>query len=220
METFKYVKVSIVLRCIMDIKDRILRGALEHFFRFGVRNVTMDDLARNLGVSKKTIYQCFADKNELVCSATGLQLLEQEKDLQQISDKASDPVDEILRICDYIKTVFENINPTLLYEVEKFFPEAWAIYLDHKKHCVHDMIVKNLTEGIKQGLYRSEIDVEIIAILRMEEIQLAFNPLVFQPGQFNAGTVQVQFLDHFLYGICTLKGHKLINKYRHIIEEE
>lgn len=204
----------------MELKDRILIGALDHFFRFGVRNVTMDDLAKKLGISKKTIYQYFKDKNELVCSVTTFHLQEHERQLREISDIAADPVDEMLKICEHIKGVFQNVNPTLLYEVEKFFPKAWVIYVEHKKSCVHDSMVKNLEQGIEQGLYRKEIDVEIMAKLRMEEIQLAFNPQIFQPGEFNPASVQVQFMDHFLHGICTLKGHKLINKYRHIIEEE
>ena len=79
---------------------------------------------------------------------------------------------------------------------------------------------KNLKKGIAQGLYRSEIDTKIMARLRIEEVDLAMNPAVFPPDKFNLTVVQVALLDHFLHGILTIKGHKLINKYKQVIEEE
>ena len=82
------------------------------------------------------------------------------------------------------------------------------------------MIQKNLEKGITQGLYRSDINIIVLAKLRLEEIDMAMNHSVFPIDKFNIAQVQITLFEHFLYGICTLKGHKLINKHKQIIDEE
>jgi TetR/AcrR family transcriptional regulator, cholesterol catabolism regulator len=112
------------------------------------------------------------------------------------------------------------MNPTLLFDVQKFHPNAWKIYQEHKEKCFHDSIVSNLKKGIEQGYYRKEMEVDIIAKLRLEQIITAFDPRIFPADKFDISKVQLQFIDHFLHGICTIKGHKLINKYKQINEED
>ena len=82
------------------------------------------------------------------------------------------------------------------------------------------MIVTNLEKGIKVGLYRNNIDLKILAKFRIEQVEMAMDHNIFPLDIFNLTKVQVELLDHFLRGICTLKGHKLMNKYQQIIEEE
>lgn len=204
----------------MEVKERIITGSEELFFRFGVKSVTMDDVARHLSISKKTIYQFFKDKDDLVAIVTQDYLAKQEAELQELLQSASDPIEEVLKISEYMRTATMKINPSILFDIQKFHPKAWKIYQSHKKQCIQETIVVNLKKGMEQGYYRAGMDVDILATLRMEQIQLAFNPTVFPPEKFELAKVQVEFIDHFLYGICTLKGHKLINKYKHINEED
>jgi AcrR family transcriptional regulator len=204
----------------MDIKERITTTALDLFFRFGVRSITMDDVAKHLSISKKTIYQYFKDKDDLVASATDFHMQKEEAILREIADNAIDPVDEVLKISEHLKQVLEGVNPSLLFDIQKFHPKAWKKFQEHKANCIISSLVSNMKKGIDKGLYRSDIDVEIMSILRMEEIQMPFNPTIFPASRFKVEKVQIQFIEHFLYGICTLKGHKLINKYKHIQEED
>lgn len=204
----------------MEIKERITTTALDLFFRFGVKSITMDEVAKNLSISKKTIYQFFKDKDDLVATAAQWHMLKEETIIQEIGEKAIDPIDEVLKISEHLKQMLEGVNPSLLFDIEKFHPKAWKIYQEHKNNCVINSLVSNMKKGIEKGLYRKDIDVEIMAILRMEEIQMPFNPNIFPASKFKLQKVQVQFIEHFLYGICTLKGHKLINKYKHINEED
>jgi len=76
-----------------------------------------------------------------------------------------------------------------------------------------------LTEGMKQGFIRQDIDVKIMARMRVSQIELGFNTEIFPIGEFNTWKVQVQFEEHFNYGVCTLKGYKLLNQYKNIHEE-
>jgi hypothetical protein len=180
----------------------------------------MDDVAKHLAISKKTIYQFLNDKHELVSMVTKGHLDEQEKIISDIASNAIDPIDEVLKLSEHIRQRFQNLNPSILFEVQKYHPKAWEIFLNHKEVCINGSMIRNLKSGIERGLYRKEIDVEVLAKLRMEEVQMGFNPFLFPLQKFNIQNVQIQFIDHFLHGICTLKGHKLINKYKQISEED
>lgn len=215
----KTKKVSIVLH-LMEINERIIAGSEELFKRHGVRSVTMDDIAKHLGVSKKTIYQFFENKETLVNAVFETYLVKEEAIVNEISANAQDPVDEILKLSDHLKMSFQNVNPNLLFEIEKYFPAAWKTFQDHKNCCLIQTVKSSLTNGVEKGYFRKDMNLDLIAVMRMELVQLGFNPYIFPPDKFNMFEVQVQLLDHFLHGICTLKGHKLINKYKHIIEEE
>jgi AcrR family transcriptional regulator len=204
----------------VEIKTRIISGARELFFRYGVKSITMDEVAKNLGISKKTIYQFFKDKNELVYVVARDHMAETEGIMKKINEVATDPIDEVLKISQALRGIMQNMNPSLLFEIQKHHPKAWKAFTDHKEECIHSSLTQNLKSGIEKGLYRNEIDVEILSRLRLEEIQMAFNPLIFPASKFNIQKVQLQFIEHFLYGICTLKGHKLINKYKQIKEED
>lgn len=204
----------------MEPKERIITEAEQLFFRYGIKNITMDEMARHMGMSKKTIYLYFKDKDDLVSSVTSYAFRKHELAIDEITAKSIDPVDEVLKISEYIKIAFKAMNPTVLFDIQRFYPKAWQMYCLHKENCIQSSISINLKKGIEEGYYRNNLDVEIISKLRMEEINIGYNPIVFPPEKFDSTKVQVEFLEHFLYGICTLKGHKLINKYKQINEED
>jgi AcrR family transcriptional regulator len=204
----------------MEVKERIISETEELFFKYGVKSVTMDEVARHLSISKKTIYQFFKDKDDLVATVTRHHLEAQEEMMKSISKSSQDPVDEVLKLSEYIKISIQKMNPSILFDIQKFHPRAWKIYQDYKVCCIHDTLLENLRKGIEKGYYRKELDIEIIARFRVEQIQMGFNPFVFPTDKFDLTKVQLQFIDHFLHGICTLKGHKLINRYKQINEED
>ena len=202
-----------------DIKNRIISGAESLFLAYGVKSITMDEVAKKLGVSKKTIYQHVSDKDELVTLAVKSSMENQESQVDLIHATAKDPIDEVLKLSEYMRGLFSNMNPFLLMEIQRYYPKAYESYLSFKEACIINSLSKNLKLGIAMGYYRSNINIDILSRLRMEEVEWGFNPRIFKEGKYFSD-VQIQLLEHFLYGICTLKGHKLINKYQEIQEEE
>jgi AcrR family transcriptional regulator len=202
-----------------DIKNRIISGAESLFLAYGVKSITMDEVAKNLGVSKKTIYQHVSDKDELVTLAVKSSMENQESQVDLIHATAKDPIDEVLKLSEYMRALFSNMNPFLLMEIQRYYPKAYESYLSFKEACIINSLAENLKWGITMGYYRSHINIDILSRLRMEQVEWGFNPRIFKEGKYFSD-VQIQLLDHFLYGICTLKGHKLINKYKEIQEEE
>jgi TetR/AcrR family transcriptional regulator, cholesterol catabolism regulator len=199
----------------VDVKERILTGAEELFLQYGFRSISMDDIARHLGVSKKTIYQIFEDKDEIVCEVA-TRHFNREKELcrERIFDQAENPVHELLQVSRHIKTSTANVNPAVMFDLQKYHPKAWQIFKEFKQGFILETLKRNLNEGIKEGLYRPEINVEVIARLRLEQVQLAFDANAFPPTEFNFFDIQLEFLDHFIRGIVTEKGLQLLTEYK------
>jgi AcrR family transcriptional regulator len=196
------------------MKERILAGSQELFFRFGIRSITMDDIAKHLGISKKTIYQFFKDKDEVVLSLMKAKLEEDECDISKIQKDSKDIVNEIFSIMGRMSDMFSKINPTIFYDLQKYHPEVWKLFKDFKFKFILGIVEKTIIRGIKDKLVRSDVNPEILSRLRMEEIEMGFNPDVFPLDRFKLLEVQLAMTEHFLYGICTLKGYELIELYK------
>jgi AcrR family transcriptional regulator len=203
----------------MEIAQRILLTAENLFKRYGVKSITMDDIARKIAISKKTIYQSFRDKDSLILEVTKSHLVRDEQALEEIHAASLDPIDEVLKISDYIRKHLETVNTAILFEIEKYYPKSFDLIHKHHEARVYDMLIHNMKKGKELGLYRQEINVEILARLRIEQIRISCNPELFPGNKYAASLVHHQFFSHFIFGICTLKGHKLINKYKQIEED-
>lgn len=196
-----------------DIKDKILNGAEELFMRYGVRSISMDDIARHLSVSKKTLYQHFADKDELVLDVTRHLLEQNFKECEAIRKVAENPIEELATISVWMKKSMEEINPTMLFDLQKFHVNAWNLWLEFKNKFIHEEVIRNLTIGIEAGYMRS-VNKEIMGILRVEFVQMGFNQDIFPREKFSLAEVQSQIFDHFVFGLVTEKGRKLYLKYK------
>jgi AcrR family transcriptional regulator len=197
-----------------DISDKILETAGSLFLKYGVKSISMDDIARELSISKKTIYHFFKDKNEIVYLISERFLQEQEDKFDKVQNESQDPIELLYGGTLHAREIFEKINPYVLFDIRKYYRDAWRLYLDFEKNVMYRSLISTLEEGIKKGLFRADIDVHILGTLRMEEIKIAFDKDVFPDESFNFKEVQYQILDHFFYGIMTEKGNALLNKYK------
>jgi AcrR family transcriptional regulator len=199
--------------------ERIILGGEDLFLKAGIKSVTMDDIAKHLGMSKKTIYQFFKDKNELVVALVTKKLKEDEDQMLEFMSRSTNVIEEMINMTKCSEEMFSRINPIVIHDMQKYHPEAWKVFQNFKSNVLVSTLEELLTKGIKQGYIRPEIDAKIIARMRVNTVELGFNTSLFPVAEFNTWKVQVQFLDHFNYGICTLKGYKLLNQYRNIKEE-
>jgi len=198
----------------MEVQERIKQKADELFRRYGIRSVTMDEIAAQLGMSKKTIYQYYADKDQLVDAVALEEIKFSQDSCLTNADAAENAIEEIFKVMEFVDVMFRNMNPSMLYDLEKYHPGGYRKFLEHKNKFLYEMIKKNIERGIKEELYRPEIDIEILTRYRLESMMMAFNPELFHPSKFNLVKLQHELLEHFLYGVSTLKGYKLILKYK------
>jgi AcrR family transcriptional regulator len=199
--------------------DRIIQGGEELFLTAGIKSVTMDDIAKHLGMSKKTIYQFFKDKNELVIALVKKKLQEDEDQMCSLIAKSENVIEEMINMMKCSEEIFSRINPIVIHDMQKYHPDAWKHFQDFKADVIVHTLEDLLTKGIKQGYIRPDIDVKIMARMRVNQVEMGFNTNIFPIAEFSTWKVQYQLLEHFNFGICTLKGYKLLNEYKNIANE-
>ena len=192
--------------------QEILHGASELFMRYGVKSITMDEIARHLSMSKKTIYQHFADKDELVNTFARESMEKQQCQILVMEKSCSNIMEAIMKLSEFLRSTVCNINPGLLFDLKKYFPKAWKVFQEHKKKFLKEHIIRTLRTGIEQGYFRKDLNLEVMARLRIEQIEMAFNPEIFPESEFNIKEVHMQLFQHFMLGICTLDGYEEFNK--------
>lgn len=204
----------------MEIKDRIIRHAHALFLQNGIKSVSMDDIAASMAMSKKTLYKWFANKDEIVHAVMQRHLSETQHDCEQLQSRATSAIDELFAMMEWMRRQFGEVHPSIFYDMQKFHPATWQLWISHKHEYILTQIVDNLRRGIAEELYRADLDVEVLARLRLAQIELAFNADIYSPRHFDVRRLQQVILEHFMLGIASLKGHRLINSYRQVVEEE
>lgn len=204
----------------MENKEKIISAATQLFMRYGVRSVSMDDIAHNLSMSKKTLYQYFKDKDDIVTTAFRQHMDEEIAEYEAIHRDASDPIDEMTRVAQCMRKDFKDINPSLLFDIRKYHPRAWEIWVAFRNDHIYGTLTDSLKRGMEMGYFRKDIDVEVMARLRLEQVEMAFNTELFPPSQFELPHIQVQFFENFLRGILTRKGLELFDQYNELNEQQ
>ena len=202
------------MRLVMEMKDRIKQKADELFRSYGIKSVTMDEIAARLGVSKKTIYQSFADKDELVDEVVGDLLTYNQACCNKDRAKSTDAIHEVFLAMEMVQQMLHNMNPVILYDLERNHQGTFQKFLQHKNKFLFQVIKENIERGKKEELYREDVNTDVIAKIRLETMFLPFNPEIFPKTKFNLVDLERQLTEHFLFGVATLKGHKLILKYQ------
>ena len=204
---------------ILGTHAKILKGVEELVFKYGIKNITMDEISRHMGISKKTIYQYFKDKDEMIHHLIAHKLKEDECIFQKTHEESENVVDETFTLMKNMREVLSNINPIIFYELHKYYPKTYLLFDNFKHGFVLERIENSLIKGQKDGLIRTGINNKVLSRMRLENLDLGFFGRAFPHDKYNMIEVQLAMTEHFLYGVCTLKGHKLINKYKNIVEE-
>ena len=194
------------------IRERILTQALATFMQRGVRSVTLDELAHDLGISKKTIYQHFENKAEIVMKTCELFHTHEQAQIEAIHQSAHHAIEEVVGIMRWVNQALSQISPVLIYELQRHYPEAWDLHQHHEQCNVYGSIRRNLEWGMAEGLYRAELDADLVARIRVAQIDTAFDQRHFPYQQYGHGHVQQGMMDLFLHGITTAKGLKVYKK--------
>ena len=198
----------------METKERIIEQAKNLFLKLGIRSVSMDDICSHLAISKKTLYQHVADKDELVDMVLQGQISGMQAETMECCTASDNAIQEVIKTMEMLVRHFTSMNPVVLFDLQKFHLNAFNKFKDHKYQFTLEIISNNLRRGIAEGLYRSDINVDILSKFRLESLEIAFNVEVFPTNRYNLVEVSIAIIENFLYGLATEKGFALIEKYK------
>jgi len=198
----------------MDTQQRILEKATELFMRSGIRAVSMDEIASQTGISKKTIYQFYKDKDELVDAVMQSEEQSIQQDSKECLEQSENAVEEILLTLSRVYARFSKMNPVIISDMQRFHTKAHNRFQKLKYEHLNNVIQENIQRGIQEGLYRKSLNIEVITKYRLESIMIPFNLNVYPSSEYSLADVAKELMEHFLFGLATLKGHELILKYK------
>lgn len=190
----------------METKEKILTKTEELFMRYGIKSITMDEVARHCNISKKTIYQYFPDKDSLVKEIMELHMREDVCMIAALTQQNCSALEEVLKISEFMKKDIAEIHPSVLFDLKKYHSSAYEVFEKHRDSHFMETVVKNLERGLEEGVYRKDIDVRVFARLRVIEIEAMFNHDIFKEVNIDLALVQLHFIDHFVRGLVTPKG--------------
>lgn len=196
-----------------DTKQRIQKAAYDLVMQYSIRSVSMDDIASSLGMSKKTIYQYFKDKDELIESFVESVVHTNQCSCNYDRERAENAVHEIILVMDMMVEMFKSMNPSILFDMQKYHPTAFAKFQKHRNEFLYNTCYDNLVRGIKEELYRPEINMETMARHRVDTMLTGFNPEFQNKVKQNLMEIQEEIIIHYLFGLVSLKGYKLVTKY-------
>lgn len=191
----------------------LLLQASDLFLRHGIKSLTMNDIAGKLGISKKTLYNYVSDKNDLVVKCIELHVNTNECEMHEACDISNNAVEELINFSQIAGEKMKIIHPSIFFDIQKYHPDAWSIIRNFEDNSILDLTKANLQKGIDQGLYRKEMNTNIIASLYVSIVQSIFNNTTkLQEGISNAD-YYFEIFNYHIRGIANEKGIKLINQY-------
>ena len=187
-------------------ETELIGSVAQLFMRLGIKSLTMDEIARQLGVSKKTLYKYASDKKGLVTKAVQLAIDEEECVLSEMHIAEGSAIDKIFAINTMISEKLQSIQPAVIFDLQKYYPEAWAIMEEHKCVFIHNQVKENLEEGIKEGLYRKNMNPELVTRIYVTLINSIFDSSLYSLSSHSFKEMHTEVVRYHLRGITNEKG--------------
>jgi len=175
--------------------------------------MTMDDIARELGISKKTLYNNFESKKDLIHKTVAFDIEEDAATIADICEQKHDPIAEILVVSQHIGRHLQKINPSVLYDLKKSYPETMELILNMRTHVLLKLLSENLERGIAEGYYRPIVDVEYVPRYFVARLDMLFDDNLFPVSKFPKWKIHANHILYHLHAITNSKGKRILEKH-------
>ena len=196
------------------MKQNIIQKAAELFLLYGFKSLTMSDMAKEMGVSKKTIYEHFDSKDDLIKTTTDHVHQQIDDGIDNIVNRKLNPIEEMFTIKSFVMEVLMGNRGAPEYQLKKYYPQIHDSMRTRQFNKIQECVVDNLHRGINEGLYREELHIAFIARIYYVGITGIADQDIFSPDEFSSHLLYENFLDYHFRGITTRKGRKKLNKIR------
>jgi AcrR family transcriptional regulator len=195
----------------LETKHKILAEAEALFMKYGFKSITMDDIARELGISKKTLYQFFEDKNDLVNQAIENHIYCDKKNCTRILKENFDPIEFLFEMSRSITDNHRKVNVAVLFDLKKYFKSAWDKMEKFKYEFIKEQMLANIINGKQLGLYKEDVNTELVAKLYVHSVDFMMTPELYQDISTDFYFIHQEIIKYHLRAICTEKGLKKLN---------
>ncbi len=192
--------------------NKILHTSFQLFTKYGVRSVSMDDIARELGMSKKTLYQYIDNKADLIKRTLQVYFKQEECSVAKNHETSENAIEEMVAIANFVSQHLKRMNPTAMYDIRKYYPDSWQLVEEHKNKFVYHCITKNIERGIQEGLYRKNTQAKIIAKVYISHFEIFSDSSFFIEQELHPLTAYKEMFKYHIYGIASKKGIEYLQK--------
>lgn len=187
-----------------------LKRVEDLFMRYGIKSITMDDVARELGISKKTLYQFVDSKDDLVNRMLERHIEEEKEQCGQLNLRAANAVEEMFLVIETNNQQLAQMKANIVYDLQKYHRDAWEKIQAFQQGFLYKIVCENLERGVREGVYRADFDVDIVARLHIAQSFQLFDEDIFPQNAYSKERLFREFLMHYLYGIVSEKGLQLL----------
>ncbi len=198
---------------ISEQQDKWLKRVQSLFLRLGIKSITMDDVARELGISKKTLYTFVSSKDDLVKKVLEQHIEQEKRDCEIMYSKATNAIEEMFFVIESNSQQMEQMKANIVYDLQKYHRDAWELMQGFQQGFLYSIVQANLKRGISEGLYRDDFDVDIVTRLHIATSFQLFDETIFPQNTFKRDVIFKEYLKHYLHGILSEKGRKFIQKH-------
>jgi len=199
----------------MEVREKEILKKSDYLFRKrGFKQVTMDDIARELGMSKKTVYKYFDNKKQLILTNIKSQIEKEKGRLCSMQEESKDAIEEMVQLITHVMRMFDETDPGLFDELKRFYPTSFDLMIGFMKDHIYTRIEKNIKRGKGEGIYRSEIDSDILAKMYVAKVRSIMDEDWFPIKEYDRKNLLLVFIEYHIRGIANEHGIALFEKYK------
>lgn len=194
----------------MEKIDEMLERVTGLYRKFGIKSITMDDISRELCISKKTLYQFFNDKDDMVNKVIDHELTSSINCLDRVRANAGNAFEELFEVNRLILTIVKKYSPAFEYDLRKYYPEAFQALVQKKREKMYEYVLENIRRGKKEGIYRNELEEEIIAKMHVSRMEHFKDNSMFSIDEMTKAPAFKEIFIYHIRGMANNEGLKIL----------
>ena len=192
--------------------ENILEKVSVLYRKYGIKSVTMDDAAQELGISKKTLYQFVKDKTELVEKVVGHTRHCNFSTMKKIKGSSGNAIEELIEVSQRVNALMKDHSPSYEYDLKKYYPDIYRNLMSARRKLMYDSMLANIRKGKKEGIYRKELNEEIISKLHLLRVETLKSSEIFKEEEIHSAKFFLELFVYHIHGLATSKGLEVLYK--------
>ena len=186
--------------------ESFIARVTELYYQYGIKSVTMDDVARELGMSKKTLYKYVANKDELVEYCVDNLVQKRDCAFREIEKEAMNAIEELFLVNEHVVNMLKNYNPSTEYDLKKYYPHLYEKLRKFRRENMYEAVKNNIIKGKQENLYRKNLDEDIISRVHVSRIENSFANEMFGIEELTSWKFIREMFIYHVHGIANEKG--------------